>query len=72
MEYLNKEEMKRKKIEEEKHKKIGKEIKQYSSEITKEKRIVKVQHNQPVKEGDLRKKEEVQAYKPQVPFPHRL
>ena len=26
----------------------------------------------PVEEGDLRKKEEVQAYKPQVPFPQRL
>ena len=27
---------------------------------------------QPIEEGDLRKKEEVQAYKPQVPFPQRL
>ena len=26
----------------------------------------------PVEEGDLRKKEEVQAYKPLVPFPQRL
>ena len=62
----------KKKIEEEKHTEIGKAIKQYSSEITKEERIVKVQQNQPVEEGDLRKKEEVQAYKPQVSFPHRL
>ena len=30
------------------------------------------QQKQPVEEGDLRKKEEVQAYKPQVPFPQRL
>ena len=62
----------KKKIEEEKHTEIGKAIKQNISEITKEERIVKVQQNQPVEEGDLRKKEEIQAYKPQVPFPHRL
>ena len=33
----------KKKIEEEKHVEIGEEIKQYSSEITEEKRIIKVQ-----------------------------
>ena len=31
-----------------------------------------MQKRQPVEEGDLRKKEEVQAYKPQVPFPKRF
>ena len=31
-----------------------------------------MRQKQPVEEGDLRKKEEVQAYKPQVPFPQRL
>ena len=31
-----------------------------------------MQQKKQVEEGDLRKKEEVQAYKPQVPFPHRL
>ena len=31
-----------------------------------------MQQKQPVEEGDLRKKEEVQDYKPQVPFPQRL
>ena len=31
-----------------------------------------MQQKQPVEEGDLRKKEKVQAYKPQVPFPQRL
>ena len=31
-----------------------------------------MQQKQQVEEGDLRKKEEVQAYKPQVPFPQRL
>ena len=34
--------------------------------------MVKVQQKQPVEESDLRKKEEVQAYKPLVPFPQRL
>ena len=31
-----------------------------------------MQQKQQVEEGDLRKKEAVQAYKPQVPFPQRL
>ena len=31
-----------------------------------------MQQKQRAEEGDLRKKEEVQAYKPQVPFPQRL
>ena len=31
-----------------------------------------MQKKRPVEEGDLRKKEEVQAYKPQVPLPQRL
>ena len=31
-----------------------------------------MQQKKQVEEGDLRKKEEVQAYKPQVPFPHKL
>ena len=62
----------KKKTEEEKHAEIGEEIKQYSSEITEEERMVKVQEKQLIEEGDRRKKEEVQAYKPQVPFPQRL
>ena len=60
------------KTKEEKHSEIGEERKQYSSEITEEERTVKMQQKQPVEEGDLRKKEEVQAYKPQVPLPQRL
>ena len=28
-----------------------------------------LQQEQPVEEGDLKKKEEVQAYKPPIPFP---
>ena len=62
----------KKKTEKEKHTKIGEETKQYSSEITEEESTVKVHQKQLVEEGDLRKKEEVQAYKPQVPFPQRL
>ena len=62
----------KKKTEEEKHTKIREEIKHNGSEVTEEERTVKVQQNQPVEEGDLRKKEEVQAYKPQVLFPQRL
>ena len=31
-----------------------------------------MQQKQPVEEGDLRKKKEVQGYKPPVPFPQRL
>ena len=62
----------KKKTGDEKNTKIGEEIKQNNSEITKEERTVKMQQKQPVEKGDLRKKEEVQAYKPQVPFPQRL
>ena len=31
-----------------------------------------MQQRQQAEKGDVRKKEEVQAYKPQVPFPQRL
>ena len=54
----------KKKTEEEKHTKIGEEMHQYSSKVTKEERTIKVKKMKPVEEGDLRKKEEVQAYKP--------
>ena len=54
----------KKKIEEEKHREIKEEIKQYDSEVTKEEITAKVQQKQLVEEGDLRKKEVVQAYKP--------
>ena len=47
-------------------------MKQYSSEVPEEERTTKIQQKQQVEEGDLRKKEEVQDYKPQAPFPHRL
>ena len=56
----------------EKHVEIREEIKQYSLEFTEEERTLKVQQEQPVEEGDLRKKEEVKAYKSLVQFPQRL
>ena len=43
-----------------------------SSEKTEESRKKKVQQEQPVEERNLKKKEEVQAYMPFVPFPQRL
>ena len=46
----------KKKTEEEKHTEIREETKQYSSEVTEEERTVKVQQNQLVEDGDLRKK----------------
>ena len=61
---LKERENEKKKTEEEKHAEIGEEIKQYSSKVTKEESIVKVQQKNPIEEGDLRKKEQVQAYKP--------
>ena len=66
------EENEKKMDEIEKHVEIGEEIKPYSSKFIEEERTIKVQQEQPIKEGDLRKKEEVQAYKPLVPFPQRL
>ena len=66
---LKERENEKKKTEEEKHIEIGEEIKQYILEVTKEERTVNVQQKQSIEEGNLRKKEEVQAYKPLVPFP---
>ena len=62
---------KEKKTKEEKEE-IGGEMKQYNLEVAEEERTVKMQQKQQTKEGDLRKRQEVQAYKPQVLFPQRL
>ena len=62
---------KKKKTKEEKEE-IGEELKQYNLEVAKEERITKMQQMQQAEEGDVSKKEEVQAYKPEVPFPQRL
>ena len=56
----------------EKQSKTEEETKIDSSEMTKEKRKLKVHQKQPIEEGDLKKKDEVQAYKPFIPFPQRL
>ena len=43
---------------------FGGELKQYSLEVSEEEITTKMQQKQQTEEGDLRKKEEVQAYKP--------
>ena len=60
------------KTKKEKKEEIEKEIKLGSSENTEESRKKKVQQEQPVEERNLKKKEEVQAYMPSIPFPQRL
>ena len=40
--------------------------------MTEESKKAEVQEEQPVKECDLKKKDEVEAYKPPIPFPQRL
>ena len=62
----------KKETEEEKHAEIGEELKQHSLEVVEEDRTAKIQQEQQVERGNLRKKEEVKAYNPQVPFPQRL
>ena len=54
---------------EEKHAKVGEELKQHSSEVAEEDRTTKMQQEQQIKKGNLRKNEEVEVYSPQVPFP---
>ena len=62
----------KKEIEEEKHTEIGEELKQQSSEVAELDRTAKMQQEQQVEKGNLKKKEEVKAYNPQVSFPQRL
>ena len=62
----------KKEIEEEKHEDVGEELKQHSSEGAEEDRTTKMEQEQQFEKGNLRKKEEVKAYNPQVPFPQRL
>ena len=59
----------KKEIKEEKHTAIEEELKQQSSEVAIENRTAKMQQEQQVEKGNLKKKEEVKAYNPQVPFP---
>ena len=52
--------------EEEKQAEIGEELEQHNSGTTEKKKTIEMQPNQ------QRKKEEVKAYNPPVPFPQRL
>ena len=47
-------------------------MKQHSSRFAEEDRTTKMQQEQQVEKGNLRKNEEVKANNPQVPFPQRL
>ena len=62
----------KKDTEEEKYAEIEEEFKQHSSEPIEEEKTIKMQPKQQVEKENLGKKEEVKAYNPQVPFPHRL
>ena len=69
---IGKRRVEKKDIEEKKHAKIGEEFKQHSSETTEEDKTTKMQQEQQVEKGNLRKNEEVKACNPQVPFSLRL
>ena len=58
--------------EEENDVEIREEFKQHSSKTTEEEKPSKMQQEQQVEKENPRKKEEVEAYEPQVPFPQRL
>ena len=62
----------KKETEEEKHAEVGEELKHQSSGVVEEDRIAKMQQEQQVEKRNIRKKKEVKAYNPQVPFPQRL
>ena len=47
-------------------------MKQQSSKVVEENRTTKMQQEPQAEKGNLKKKEEVKAYNPQVPFPQRL
>ena len=63
---------KKKEIEKEKHAEIREKLKQHSLEVAEEDRTTKMQQEQQVEKGNLRNKEEVKVYNPQVSFPRRL
>ena len=60
------------KITNEKKEEIGGELKQHSSEIAEGERSEKMLQKHKTEEGVLKRKEEVQAYNPQVPIHQRL
>ena len=59
-------------IEEENYAEIREEFKKHNLETTEEEKTTKMQLEQQVEKENRRKKEEVKAYEPQVPFPQRL
>ena len=63
------EEEERKLTEKEEQAETGKENKINITELTEESEKSKVQQEQQIEEGKLKRKEEVQAYKPPIPFP---
>ena len=63
---------KKKDTEEEKYADIGEHFKQHSPKTTKEEEAEKTQPEKNVEKENLRKKEKVKGYEPQVPFPQRL
>ena len=68
----NKKEEEKKKTEKLKEKEIGKETKLSSSDLVEEAEKEEVQIEQQVEKGELKKKEEEQAFMLVVPFPQRL
>ena len=70
-EFENRKTYEKRKTEEEKQVEEEEEIKMGSLEKTEESIKKKVQQEQPVEERNLKKRKEVQAYMPYVPFPQR-
>ena len=62
----------KKPIENQERVETGRDNKQFNLELIKESEKAEVQQEQLVEEGDLKKKDEVQAYKPPISFPQRL
>ena len=54
----------KKETKEEKHIEIGEELKHQSLKVVKEDKTTKIQQEQQVENGNLKKKEEVKAYNP--------
>ena len=70
--YKKEKEYEKRMTEKEKQEETEEETKMDNSRMIEERRNLKVQQEQPIKEGDLKNKGEVQAYKPPIRFPHRL
>ena len=69
---LDERRVEKKDTEEEKNADFREEFKQHSSKTTEEEKTTRMQLEQQVEKENPRKKEEVKAYEPQVPFHQRL